>query len=1153
MTADQQQKVNADLSGHKQFLAEVFPAELREIARRRRNVFDDARKRFADSVEQAVNAEDELHEQEKHFEESRKGRRFGLRWFSKVSSDNIAELHRPFEIAKASQARETKLSTKLGLVGLAFSGGGIRSATFNLGVTQALAKHGILKHVDYLSTVSGGGYIGSCLSSVLNDTNVKHDANDFPFGPETGPKEPQSIRHLRNSGNYVAPGGLLDKLRIPALLLRGILINLLVIFPYIVLAIWVTDRVYGDELKMFVGSTGFPGKIRFPRECYVLTPWATMIALAWVGLFPFLRRYWQGKLSWRNLYEVTFASVLLALAVTVLLESLPTALFYYHGLLAGEWGPVSVDTLTWITAVGSVISFVTAGMAAGSASKWTGKLTLGILALFGPLIILLIYLKLGAWIILGSGAAHGWKLVGGVALVIYLYTRRYVDVNSISLHGFYRDRLSKAYLIWRDSKPNDPQKLSRLNGERTQAPYHLINAALNLQGNEDPNLRGRNADCFIFSKHYTGSSHTGFYPTRELEEKDPHLDLGTAMAISGAAAAPNMGTTTMKPLVFIMTLLNIRLGYWLPNPHRLLRKSWYTGPFWGVGPFYLLLELFGRLDEKSRYVNLSDGGHIENLGVYELLRRRCEVLIVGDGEADPTLTFGSLATVMRYAYIDMGIEIDIELDDIRKHSDGLSRKHCAVGKIRYPGGETGYLLYIKSSVTGEEVEYIREYLSQHPEFPHESTADQFFDEAQFEAYRALGFHVVDEVFQANGTEEKESSAKLDRLPAGIEFPESLKRKMSYDSDRSLLIFKGIMSKEAKTELAKLSIDESFKNAVDEIFGSSQEYLATIIENLEVSLRPRFQTDDEFVHLQQQLTAIEKKYFDPSISEYTFQVYPELHLDSQGHADPPKDKPDGERNVGENSRKIFHFCNLQMQLMENVFMALQLDKPENRNHYVNRGWINLFCRWAQAEYFRHAWAISIGTYSVGYQTFCEEALGLRSWVQWKLGEERELTHPERHYLAEEKKSHRFKAGDVTVAGRTVAESQLWIAQMAMKVTPGSEGFGPVDNRADGKVLAFPIGFATVQLSRSNSNQAGNGGFHAELTFYWIRDYYRNMRLLGPMMGALRKTLANEYPGLAKFSVDVERDAEILRRYGYFFERHGFFVGVAKKPDNPPPSS
>ncbi|MDZ7343448.1 MAG: hypothetical protein ONA90_02915, partial [candidate division KSB1 bacterium] len=304
----------------------------------------------------------------------------------------------------------------------------------------------------------------------------------------------------------------------------------------------------------------------------------------------------------------------------------------------------------------------------------------------------------------------------------------------------------KAYLFQVDEKgdilPNDKQKLSQLNAEGTKAPYHLINVALNLQNSDDPELRGRACDFFIFSKHFVGSVRTGFCPTATMETFDRHLGLGTAMAISGAAAAPNMGTSTIKSLVFILALLNIRLGYWLPNPF-VQRKPWYLrGPLLGVGPLFLMKEFFSKIDEKSRYVNLSDGGHIENLGVYELLRRRCKFIIACDGEADPDLRFASLVKLIRFARIDMGIDIEINLADLRKQQTRLSSQHGAMGKIHYSKDETGYLLYIKASITGDENVYIRDYQQRHPLFPHESTADQFFDEAQFEVYRALGHHVV---------------------------------------------------------------------------------------------------------------------------------------------------------------------------------------------------------------------------------------------------------------------------------------------------------------------------------------------------------------------------------------------------------------------------
>ena len=136
---------------------------------------------------------------------------------------------------------ETTPSLNLGLAGLAFSGGGIRSATFGLGVVQALAKHKVLRLVDYLSTVSGGGYIGSCLSSLLNTPHADCDSN-FPLRREVGVEEAPGVRHLRNSGHYLAPSGLSDTLRIPTLLLRGILINFAVFLPFILIAVLLTEQ-----------------------------------------------------------------------------------------------------------------------------------------------------------------------------------------------------------------------------------------------------------------------------------------------------------------------------------------------------------------------------------------------------------------------------------------------------------------------------------------------------------------------------------------------------------------------------------------------------------------------------------------------------------------------------------------------------------------------------------------------------------------------------------------------------------------------------------------------------------------------------------------------------------------------------------------------
>jgi hypothetical protein len=183
-------------------------------------------------------------------------------------------------------------------------------------------------------------------------------------------------------------------------------------------------------------------------------------------------------------------------------------------------------------------------------------------------------------------------LVGALLLLLnWLFT----NINLTSAHGFYRDRLSKAYLFTADDDgihANDGIKLSELNRAHSVAPYHLINAALNLQGSKDENLRGRNADFFLFSKHYSGSHRTGYIATPSLEDLDSHLNLGSACAISGAAAAPNMGSSTVKALVPLLTLLNIRLGYWLPNPRSIPGASWMTRRLFrrGAGPGYLWRE-----------------------------------------------------------------------------------------------------------------------------------------------------------------------------------------------------------------------------------------------------------------------------------------------------------------------------------------------------------------------------------------------------------------------------------------------------------------------------------------------------------------------------------------------------------------------------------
>jgi hypothetical protein len=178
-----------------------------------------------------------------------------------------------------------------------------------------------------------------------------------------------------------------------------------------------------------------------------------------------------------------------------------------------------------------------------------------------------------------------------------------------------------------------------------------------------------------------------------------------------------------------------------------------------------------------RLWNLTDGGHFENLGGYELIRRKLPLIVLIDAEADPDFEFPGLAELIRKARLDFGAEIhfldaaelaalklDAEppvfttLERLRRgkwneeKGEGAklsaeadrreySHAHAALASVTYRDGSTGRVVYVKASLTGREPADVLQYHASHPDFPHETTADQFFDEAQWESYRRLGEYV----------------------------------------------------------------------------------------------------------------------------------------------------------------------------------------------------------------------------------------------------------------------------------------------------------------------------------------------------------------------------------------------------------------------------
>jgi hypothetical protein len=371
----------------------------------------------------------------------------------------------------------------------------------------------------------------------------------------------------------------------------------------------------------------------------------------------------------------------------------------------------------------------------------------------------------------GSPDTVVWLLVTAFACLFLLAWR--VDINEFSLNAFYRSRLSRCYLgaarflagerspqKFTEFDENDDMRLADLgridDQKRPVGPLHIVNCALNLGGSSDLALHTRHCASFTLTPYAVGSSYLskdpstevrvplGYQPIDKYGGRDNQPTLAQAISISGAAASPNMGYHTSPMVAFLLTVFNVRLGWWFPNPKKSLKSS---SPWFSLR--YLVKELFGGADDKSNYLMISDGGHFENLAAYELIRRQCRLIIISDAECDPELKFEGLARLIRMCKLDFGTDIRInDVNNIRlKTKSNWSRFRFAVGRIDYGNDKSGVLIYLKASMNGSEDTAIRQYLDSHPEFPHESTSDQFYDEDQFDSYRRLGREVAGSAFK----------------------------------------------------------------------------------------------------------------------------------------------------------------------------------------------------------------------------------------------------------------------------------------------------------------------------------------------------------------------------------------------------------------------
>ncbi len=731
------------------------------------------------------------------------------------------------------------------LVGLALSGGGIRSAATCLGAMQGLDAKNVMRLVDYLSSVSGGGYAAACLNTNIAGVRTpdlpsappapaphrrgKTGAADpfptpppgwiFPFPHAVGIRETVLFRYLRANAQFLIPHGrVLEYGFAPVLLLRGLFLNLWALLPLVLLLSALTIAMLGCP-RLQTGER--------VHEMFAAT--AALLGVFWAAFFVISRpvrnllergHEWLGRLvllaaglglSWLAAQaDRAYGVIAIGIVVAILIgewirkwqfdraHRTPTgswrqesgagglaresyrqaqalALMVSAGLLFVMLQPVATY---WV-----VVAFenklvsgtgVTALVAAISASAWLGRfeklpeairkiLLLIAAALVGPVLLWGGSLLLSAQMAIElQDEAGNWALalVAAafflvVALILWaLNVRFFYNANDVSPHSHYRDKIANTFQFSANLgdidtvKSRSEMRLSQMNVDA--APFPVINAALNFADRDEYRGRGRNATFFTFSPSHVGSTELGYVATADIEAVHSRFKLSSAVAISGAAAAANAGRITNPALRFLLALVNVRLGYWLPNPRFVaagrFKSRWWRGGHAQPGALHLVREMIGALDTHSAFVNLSDGGHLENLGIYELIRRRCRVIIAIDAEQDAAFSFKSLGDIIRFARIDRAVNIEIDVSDIRPDARGFSKGHAAIGRIDYGRGEYGWLIYIKNGLTGREGESILKYRAVEKLFPHHSTNDQFFDEEQFEAYRELGYRMVIETF-----------------------------------------------------------------------------------------------------------------------------------------------------------------------------------------------------------------------------------------------------------------------------------------------------------------------------------------------------------------------------------------------------------------------
>lgn len=910
------------------------------------------------------------------------------------------------------------------LFGIALSGGGIRSATFNLGLLQGLNELNFLRGFDYLSTVSGGGYTGAFWSLWR-----KHHANRvFPDTFTERESEPPEILHLRKFSRFLSPTlGVFsyDTGRMLVALINAVVPSMAGAATFLMLALavalaiawliliapvqivgWFDVVPAADNYTVAIGAAAFVTMLTFGAGHLVVmralwgenvaakrTVFASLVLTLllaavwgwWVWKHPLMPGVARGIYDYIGAcYSACDPDTILnaeawkfAFAPGLALLVVPSVIALFRVLSkkrSGVGGPFSntLDqvnswymfaaaawiglTLLWwialflysahgrmgtLTLAGiplaGVVAWLSRFVGGGSRSgerlwQFVGRMAVGI-ASYVVLAIIVVGCML---LVISVHHDQQWMILGGATLAGMLYVGFLYDPNRVGLHDFYRGRIARSYggaARFNADNPEDActdtfdSTIEHLKddacvsdlpvvGDKLNGPTHLIVCAANdLTPKSTLTSMARGAQSAVLSRvGWTVGDRWAKWPTGAKADVP---NISAAITASGAAFNTQMGAKSKQlgpATAFIMSALGLRLGLWVRAPRKLGADENVVRSRKG---FALLDELLGRSDSRNgEWVFLSDGGHFENTGMYELIKRHCRYILVSDCGEDGERSFDDLGSAVRRVREDFGVDIKINLEALKPDAHGKSRQAMVAGDIHYPDGDTGTLLILKPSLTGSEPPDVLQYHSHNAKFPHQSTGDQFFDEAQWESYRRLGLHVARNAF----------ASSRDRHPT---LSKSAGREAHAET------FEGIRSRMAF----------AFSTARREWLAMPADYTQRI---------------DRLARTISNLDAISGK----SGSRLAREIYWEL-------SDPPTSKS-GElsqySNATDSHVAAISAIRQALVVFESVFLSEQLAVNFNQPMYM--GVMNLMARWMSAPLTRVWWPLLSSTCSVAFRQFVD---------------------------------------------------------------------------------------------------------------------------------------------------------------------------------------